>query len=435
MDSDSMNVNPLKQHLGLRIVVLGTGFAGISFLESLHSRIRGNKLNGINVTAINATDFMLFSPLLYQVATAQVSDKHISIHASERIQDMGFNFITANIIEINLKSNKIVTSEGEILYDYLIISLGTENNDFGVKGVREHAIPLKSLRDGLEIRHILQDSVKNDQLLVGVDEQEEPRDTFVVVGGGASGVELAGSIAEYANARSGRSRDNFRVELIEAKDNLVGENDIKLSKIISDELVKSGVKVRLSSKVEEITGDEVRLSNGATIKTSHVFWAAGVQNSKIVTDLRAQGLAFQSGRILVNGNLRALGSESVFVLGDNALPTFNGRSLSVPQTAAIAVQEGRYAAMALGYLLVKGNFTGFPDFRFRNSGIMVSLGKFNGVCKLSNGIVLTGFAGWLLWRFVHLVKVRPMRNRLGVLWDWVHVPLLKNQIAFGRKLA
>ena len=190
-----MNEKQLKQHLGLRVVVLGTGFAGISFLENLHSRIRENKLSGIDVTAINATDFMLFSPLLYQVATAQVSDKHISIHASERIQDMGFNFITANIMEIDLKSNKIITSEGEIPYDYLIISLGTENNDFGVKGVREHAIPLKSLRDGLEIRLILQDSVKKDQLLIGLDEQEEPRDTFVVVGGGASGVELAGSIS------------------------------------------------------------------------------------------------------------------------------------------------------------------------------------------------------------------------------------------------
>lgn len=425
----------LRQCPERKIVVLGTGFAGMSFLETLHSRIKKDKLSDISVTGINATDFMLFSPLLYQIATAQVSDKHISIHVSERVRGLGFSFIAANIMEISLESNKIVTSEGEIFYDYLIISLGTENNDFGVKGVIEHAIPLKSLRDGLEIRHALQGSLNGHLVLDAVGVQEASHGTFVVVGGGASGIELAGSIAEYVNAGSGGMGGHFHVELIEAKDNLVSENDKQLSKIIVTRLQKSGVKVRLSSKVEEITGSDIKLSNGETIKTSHVFWAAGVRNSKIIAGLRTHGLTLQSGRIMVNGNLRALGSGNVFVLGDNSFPVISGESLNVPQTAAAAVQEGRYAARALEQLLVTGSFAGFPSFKFRNSGIMVSIGKFNGVCKLPSGVILTGFPGWLLWRFVHLLKVRPMRNRLGVLWDWIHNLLPRNPSAPGRKLA
>lgn len=429
-----MNNNVIKQRRVSRVVVLGTGFAGLSFLENLNRIIKKNRMSWVKVTAINSADFMLFSPLLYQVATAEVSDEHISISVSEQLRKMGFNFLDSDILKIDLKSNKVTTAEGELPYDYLVISLGTENNDFGVKGVQEHSIPLKSLRDALEIRQILQGTVGNFQMKEGMAGREKSQNTFVVVGGGASGVELAGSIAEYVNSR-GISGGNFGVELIEARNHLVGGEDPKLSETIRKELVKSGVRVHLSKKVDEITSDEIRFSDRTSIRTSHVFWAAGVRNRRIVTDLLNQGLYLRSGRIQVNGNLRALGSENVFVLGDNALPLFNGNSQNIPQTAAVAVQEGKYAAKALAHLLLQGNLTGYPGFKVRDSGLMVTLGKFNGVCRLPSGMVFTGFAGWLLWRFVHLVKIRPMRNKIGVLFDWVILPTIKFRTALGRKSA
>ncbi len=417
----SENGDKTKDKIGkTKIVVLGTGFAGSAFMEAFNRKMPVKNRDDVELIAVNHTNYLTFSPLLYEVATGQVYEHHISIPVCCNITDHGFRFLEEEIIEVNPWRNVVETRHGSIKYDHLVIALGTENNDFGIEGVAEHTMPLKTIKDGELIRNRIlksfRDAVSEEYMNGSVDGKL----TFVIIGGGASGVELAASMKEYVDDLQLDYRADAlapRVVLIEAQDHLMKGTGGDFSNRLENFLKESGIELLLNAKVAKVTGDEILLQGGTAIRTSNVFWTAGVKSNPVAAMLGGSQVNKKSGRIIVDRFLRVPGFENITVIGDNALIASTGQGEFVPQTAAAAVQEGKYAGKKLAAMIREREDT--DPFSYKDPGIMLSLGKFKGLCKLRSGIILSGFSAWLAWRLIHLIKISTFRNKVEVLSDWV----------------
>ncbi len=411
--------NPSLNHKE-RVVVLGTGFAGSSFIEGLSKSLKKKKRDVVDITAINSRNYLLFTPLLYQVATGQVYEHHISTPVCCNMRQRGVRFLETEVKEIDPDINEVSTADGSFSYDKLVIALGTESNDFGIEGVSRYAIPLKSLKDGEQIRNRILDSFRDASIRIQKGAKPDPYLTFVVIGGGASGVELAGAIGEYANKLIedyGDLNATPRVVLLEAQDSLMINISAKFSRKLLNALEKLGIEVMTGAKVEKVTGTELTLGGGKKIESRNVFWTAGVKSNHLVSNIGGDKILKKRGRVVVDSYLRIPNYSNIYVIGDGASPVPGHDGNIPPQTAASAVQEGKYLGQALARTL-NSEGDAFP-FKYRDPGVMLSLGKFVGLCQFSNGIILSGFAAWFIWRFVHLVKVSTLKNKFEILTDWI----------------
>ncbi len=412
-----------------RIVVLGTGFAGSAFMDAFNKNIGKKGKSKAEITAINYTNYLTFAPLLYEVATGQVYEHHISIPVCCNIREHGSRFLEDEVMEVLPERNEVVTRHGQINYDYLVIALGTENNDFGIKGVAENAIPLKTIRDGELIRNRVLESFKNAVLKDGLGNHASEELNYVVVGGGASGVELAASLKEYVGVLQKDYKVNGirpRVILIEAQDHLMKASGSRFSSKLELYLKESGIELHLDAKVARVTKEEILLENGLSIKTGNVFWTAGVKSNTIASMLGGSLVGKKSGRIMVDGYLQVPGFENISVIGDNALIRLPEEGKAVPQTAAAAVQEGKYLGRRLASL-TNGRKSS-AEFVYKDPGIMLSLGRFKGLCQFRSGFILSGFSAWLAWRFIHLLKITAFKNRAEVLSDWLFTSLHRRDV-------
>ena len=404
----------------LKIVVLGTGFAGTSFIESFARKLKKIRNEDVDLVAVNSTNYLLFAPLLYQVATGQVYGQHILIPVCCNVREHGYRFLETEVRGINLIKNEVETADGRVPYDQLILALGTDNNDFGIEGVSKYAVSLKTLKDGEHIRNRILESFRVATQRLHAGDISDSELTFVVIGGGASGVELAGSMSEYLEILGkdyGDSSIKPRIILVEAQDQLMKNTSDKFSRKLVDILRNRGVEVLLEAKVKKITESGLLLGDGRVIESKNIFWTAGVKSSPIVSDLHGEGLIKKNGRIVVDDHLTIPGFPNVHVLGDNAYPVPDDKGIIPPQTAAVAVQEGKFLGKALALKINSGRE--FPRFLYKDPGIMLSLGRFVGLCQFSNGIILSGFSAWFIWRFVHLVKISTVKNKSEVLLDWI----------------
>ncbi len=402
-----------------RIVVLGTGFAGSAFLTAFNREIGKDSKKGIELIAINSRNYMMFSPLLYEVATGKVYGYHVSSPICCTVEDFGYKFIEANTTEIVPERNEIVTTKGTFHYDRLVIALGSESNDFGIPGVKEHSLPLKSVRDGEKARNRVLDSYKEAVSRVDSGSTVGSLLTFVIIGGGATGVELSASLLEFLDDlnRNHRRKNLFpRVVLVEAHDSLMSDVGGKFSEELAKMLKRKGVELFLGKKVVEVTESEVIFSDGNNIQTSNVFWTAGIKTNSVVSSLKRKFARGGGDRLAVGGYLQVPSLAGVYAIGDSALPVSEKGDSPVPQTAAVAVQEGKYLGKRLGEEF-NGKHTDIK-FRYRDHGTFLSIGRFSGICKLSNGIILTGFTAWFLWRIIHLWRISTVRNKFEVLFDW-----------------
>ncbi|MHB1708619.1 MAG: NAD(P)/FAD-dependent oxidoreductase [Thermoplasmataceae archaeon] len=404
----------------MKILVLGTGFAGTSFIQAFNQKLKKKYRKNVDLTAINERNYLMFSPLLYQVATGQVYKDHISIPVCHNIRDHGYRFLESEIVKIVPERNEVITRGGGLPYDHLVLSLGSENNDFGIEGVNDHAIPLKNLRDGELIRNRILESFRT-ATSVGHSPLELPSLlTYVIIGGGASGIELAGSLIDYLKRLEkdyNKNGQKYRVILLEGQDRLMKNSSEKFSVKLEAELKRLGVEILLNSKVARVMEDEVILLDGSRIPSKNIFWTAGVRTNTVTSTLGGSLVDKRAGRIIVDEYLRIPNFENIYVLGDNASPKPDDGGTIPPQTAAAAVQEGKYAGKFMASLINGGRST--PIFRYKDPGIMLSLGRFSGLCQFSNGIILSGFSAWFIWRFVHLAKITTFRNRAEVLSDWI----------------
>ena len=391
-----------------RVVIVGGGFAG------LYAARRFSRSN-LKVTLVDRQNYHLFQPLLYQVATAGLSPGDIATPIRSLLTTQSNVEVRMDdVVGIDLKERRVKLGQGELQYDFLILAAGVRHSYFGKDAWERFAPGLKTLDDALEIRR---------RVLTAFEEAEKEGDeakrtrmlTFVVVGGGPTGVELAGAIAElsrYTVARDYRRFDprKARIVLVEGGDRLLGAFDPMLSQKALDTLKNLGVEVRLSTRVTQVDVEGVLIGD-ERIAAHTVLWAAGVAASPLTKSLGVE--LDRAGRVRVQSDLTIPGFPTAYVVGDLAAATStNGKE--VPGLAPAAMQMGQHAAdnvmaAALGHST--------EPFEYFDKGIMATVGRASGIAE-SGKLRLWGFIGWVAWLVIHILYLIGFRNRVLVLVQW-----------------
>lgn len=393
------------------VVVVGAGFGGLATARDLAG-------TDVEVTIVDRNNFHTFQPLLYQVATAGLSGMDVghSVRAMFRRQaNVGFR--RGQVVRVDWDSRQVCLADGsDLRFDYLVLAVGASTNYFGVDGAEEHALPLHGLTDALRLRnHILEcfERVDADRSQIA-----EGALTFVVVGGGPTGVEMAGALVELVDmalAKDFRHLDLtrvVRVVLVEREDKLLSLFSAPSQRHAREALESRGVDVRLGDPVARIESKAVHLASGERVSCHSPIWAAGVKANPLAGALGLE--RGPAGRIVVGADLSVLGYPTVFVVGDLAAAT-GADGAPLPQLAAVAIQEGRHIARQIRRRL-EGRET--TRFRYRNRGLMATIGRGAGIAELRIGIKFHGTPGWLAWLVLHLVMLAGFRNRISVFVSW-----------------
>ena len=398
------------------VIVIGGGFGGLAIVRQLARARRRGRL-ATRVTLIDRRNHHTFQPLLYQVATAglQTQDVGISLRAILRHQDVEIRL--GDVTGIDTAERAVTLSDGaQLSYDHLIVAAGAITEDFGVPGVAEHAFGLKSLAEATMLRNEVLRRFEE----VAPDPTDDPDGTltFVIAGGGPTGVELAGALAELVDLVVRRDHpsldiDRVRIVLVEARDQLLGGFSARSSTAALDGLKERGVDVRFEVGIASVAADHVVLTDGEVIPTRLVIWAAGVGGSPLASAL---GVPLARGRrIPVDEHLRVVGLERVFAIGDIA-SSEDAEGRPLPQVAPVALQQAGHVVRVLTDAQ-RGRST--PAFRYRDKGSMATIGRASAVAELPGGIRLRGTIAWLAWLLLHLLMLAGFRNRVSVLFSWI----------------
>jgi len=391
------------------VVVIGGGFGGISAAKQL-------KKADVDVTLIDKNNHHLFQPLLYQVATAALSPGDIAVPIRAILsQRKGMKVRLGKVISINKEEQNIELEDGKtISFDYLILAPGAQYNYFGNDDWEEHAPGLKSIGDALQIRErILLSLEKAEQL--DDPKLREPYLTYVIIGGGPTGVEMAGAIGEIVKRNMMRdystfSKNETRIFLVEAAPRILNGYPESLAERAQETLEEMGLRVLTDTPVTDISDNTVTFSKGA-IETPNIIWAAGVAASPLLSSLDAE--QDRSGRVIVEEDLSIPGSNNIFVIGDAAHKKQDGAPL--PALAPVAMQQGTY----LGKLIKKEiNNQERSTFHYTDKGTMATIGRAKAVADIK-GFKFSGFFAWILWSVVHIFFLIGFRNRFRVFVEWM----------------
>lgn len=396
----------MKKH----VVIVGAGFAGINVAKQLRS-------TNYNITIVDKSNHHLFQPLLYQVATAALSPGDIAIPIRALFtKQKNINVMMGEVTRIDKEKRVLGFADGEELsFDYLIMAPGAQYNYFGNEGWKKHAPGLKSLKNALSIRERILTSLEKAEKIIDADKRK-PYLTYVVIGAGPTGVEMAGSIAEIAKRNMMRDYRNFspdetRIYLVEAMDKVLGAFPEPLPDSAREDLEKMGVQVLLNSPVKDITESGVQLED-QFIETPNVIWGAGVSAAPVLSELNEE--QDRIGRVIVNSDLSISSDPNIFVLGDAAhFKDDEGNPL--PGLAPVAIQQGKYIGK-----LIKDDARGKErtDFKYVDKGTMATIGRAKAVADI-RGLKLTGFLAWIMWGFIHIFFLIGFRNRFRVFAEWM----------------
>jgi NADH dehydrogenase len=381
-----------------RVIVVGAGFAGLSAVKELDRA-------GARVTLIDRNIYSTFQPLLYQVATGGLNPGDVAYPLRPLARKRAATFRPGELAGIDPAGRRVKLTDGTVLdYDYLVLGTGVSAAFYGVTGAAEHTFGLYTRRDAVALRdHIM-------ARLERLDIEGPGRAVnFTMVGGGATGVELAGALAELRaldDAFPEVDRADVRIRVVEMAPALLAPFHPKLQSYALAELRRRGVDVHLGTKIAEITADQVILANGDKLPSDVTVWTAGVSAPDAVAGWGLpQG---HGGRIEAGPDLRVAGQDRIFATGDIAL--IEGQPL--PQLAQPAIQTGRHAARQIA-LLMAGRPT--RPFRYHDKGIMATIGRRSAVVQLAHGTRLHGTLAWLSWLALHLFYLLGGRNRLSAL--------------------
>lgn len=399
------------------IVVLGAGFGGLAFCQSFrHPTAR--------ITLVDRTNHHLFQPLLYQVATAGLSAPEIAQPIRSILADQdNVTVLMDEILDVRLADRRVLLASGDLYYDHLVLALGGVTSYFGHPEWEQFAPGLKSLDDALRIRR---------EVLLAFERAETTSDlelrrrlmTIVVVGGGPTGVELAGAFAELTRTVL---QDDFRridpsqarVILIEGSSRVLGHLPPQLSADARRQLVDLGVEVHTDCKVLNIQHGELlvqTVTGEEKIVAENILWAAGVSASPLTRKLGVE--LDRAGRVKVAPDLSVPGHPEVFAIGDLALVLDDGGK-PVPGVSPAAMQMARHAAAIMENSLAGKPLSGRQPFRYWDKGTMATIGRSAAVAKVGS-LELSGLPAWLAWLFIHLLFLVGFRNKAGVLLHWIY---------------
>ena len=398
------------------VVVVGGGFGGLTLVRQLaRERRRGNLL--ARITLVDRHNHHTFQPLLYQVASAGLQPQDVGISLRAILRRHRIENRLGEVVGIDTEARQVHLSDETTLdYDHLVLAAGAITEDFGIPGVAEHAFGLKSLPEATTLRNeILR---RFEEVSAQPHRAADGSLTFVIAGGGPTGVELAGALAELVDLVVRRDHPTLdigqvKILLVEPRNRLLGGFSSVSGDAAVSGLCRRGVDVRLGVGIAQADTDHVELTNGEVVATRTLVWAAGVSGSPLAETLGVE--LGRSRRVPVDQHLRVQGLEAVFAIGDLAAGIDNdGQPL--PQVAPVAIQQAKHVARVLTDQQA-GRAT--RPFRYRDKGSMATIGRAAAVTELPGRIRLRGLTAWLAWLLLHLLMLVGFRNRVAVLGSWI----------------
>jgi len=394
-----------------RIVIIGGGFAGISMAKTLANK-------NVQVVLLDKHNYHTFQPLLYQVSTAGLEPDSIAYPLRKIIKNHNNTFFRlAEVEHIDTTNNVVETNIGNLTFDYLVIATGTKTNFFGNKTIEANSMAMKKVPQALNIRSLILQNFEK-ATIVNTEEERKALLNFVIVGGGPTGVELAGAIAELKNHILPRDyRDlnssDMDIHLLEGNNRVLPSMSKHASKKAEQFLKKLGVKVHCNTFVKDYDGKTVVTNSDLQMQSETLIWAAGVTGDP-VEGLPADSLMERSNRYKVNRFNQVEGYDTIFALGDIALMETQAYPQGHPQVAQPAIQQGKL----LGKNLIKFvNGKPMKPFTYKDKGSMATIGRNKAVVDLK-GFKFAGFFAWFVWMFIHLMALVGFRNRVIVFFNW-----------------
>lgn len=399
-----------------KIVIVGAGFAGLRLARKL------NNHPGFEVLLIDKFNYHQFQPLFYQVATAALDASNISFPLRKAFQkSKNVRIRIEEVQQVLPQQNKIVTDTEEISYDYLVLALGADTNFFGNQTMAEQTFPMKSTVEALQIRHRLIQNFE-DALRAKTDEEVQRLMNIVVVGGGATGVEVSGALAEmkrYVLPKDYPELDftKMNIYIVDGGDRPLGSMSEKSSADASRYLTQMGVTVRTNNVVKDYDGDRVTLADGSSIPTNTVIWAAGIKGN--VPAGIDPALVVRGNRIKVDRHCLMEGSQNIYVLGDLASMVTPKWPNGHPQVASVAIQQADVLAKNLKFFEKKSNT--IYEFEYHDKGAMATVGRNKAVVDIPKPkLHLSGIFAWLIWMGLHLFLILGVKNRVMVFINWIY---------------
>ncbi len=404
-----------------RIVIIGGGFAGVALAKKLSKQ-------EVQVVLLDKHNYHTFQPLLYQVSTGGLEPDSIAYPIRKILKDFpNFYFRLANVNKINTEKNKVITNIGDLKFDYLVVASGSETNYFGNSDIEKYSMAMKTIPQSLNLRSLILENFEEALLTSDLNERNALMN-FVIVGGGPTGVELAGALAEIKKGILPKDYPDLdtrlaQINIIQSSDCILKGMSENASKKAEDFLEKLGVHVWKNVRVTNYDGKTVTTNTDLTFETATVVWAAGVKGATI-KGLDAEEFVTRGNRLLVNEFNQVKGFENIFAIGDIACLVSEEFPNGFPMMAQPAIQQGEQLGDNLLRLIEEEPML---PFVYKDKGAMATIGRNKAVVDLKNW-KFQGIFAWYVWMFVHLFFLIGFRNRMVVFVNWVY-----NYVRFDRE--
>jgi len=393
-----------------RVVIVGGGFGGLKLALKLYKK-------KFQVVLLDRNNYHLFQPLLYQVAMSALEPSAISFPLRKVFQKTGVHFRMAELKQVVPENNELVTDIGWLKYDFLILATGAKTNFFNQEQIEKYTLQMKSAPDALYIRNR---TLENFEKALNKSQEEDVKSylNVAIIGGGPTGVELAGAMAEmkrYVLPKDYPELDmkNMKIMLFEASPRLLAGMSETASRVAKEYLHKLGVEVHTGTPVVDYNGRTLSLPDGKSVDVKTVIWAAGVTSARI--EGIAESAYGRNNRLLVNPYNQVAGYSNIFALGDNSLMTEPSYPNGHPQVAQVALQQADYLSYNLKHLVQNKPL---KPFHYIDKGSMATVGRHLAVADLPFA-KFKGYFAWLLWSVVHLLSIVGVKNKLFVLLNWM----------------
>ncbi|MGC2597259.1 MAG: NAD(P)/FAD-dependent oxidoreductase [Nitrososphaeraceae archaeon] len=435
----------IPHHYSKHIVILGGGFAGIEVLKNLQKKLSSNN---VEITLVSRDNFLLFTPMLPEVASGMIETRHIVTPLRSFCKKA--KLYEASVESIDLDNKLVIIThaigrqsqpsewrEHTLKYDYLVIALGNENNFFGMSEIEENAFTMKNIDDAIILRNHMINILEQANLEQDNHDLRKSLLTFVVVGGGFSGVETVGAVNDFVRESIKQYYPNIymsdvRVILVSATDKILEQIDEGLGKFALEKLKESGVEFIMNTQVKGATKNKAILHDDTVIPCYSLIWTAGVTPNDLIANLQCEH--DKGHRIIANDYLEVSGYEgAVYALGDCASITDPHTGKPYPPTAQHAIRQGTVAAKnIISAIKGKGNYKK-TKFDYKTKGMMAEIGRRTGVAILFGRIKLHGFLAWWIWRTYYLANLPTSKKKLKVISDWTSDLFFKPDIAMIKR--